>query len=252
MFFWGGHAQNIRIAESMFLNCRGLLAKCHPNCRGPHGRVPSFLECAGQPNCRGCFRAADGDDGDDSDDDEEGDGDDDHDDGDGNDDDGDGGGGDGDDDDGDADGEHGAGDDDDGDTDDGDGDDGDEDDDDDGDDDDGDYTIFLLMGGCTPKYNLLKRKSPCASWRPTMVRNFQTLPEIGRAGLKVGTIQKSTNLRKKHGTASKKEAGDPCWSHPNSAYTSLRQEKFRSLHRPHNCRGKILEPQSPAVSKVAW
>ena len=56
----------------------------------------------------------------------------------------------------------------------------------------------------------------CASWRLTMVQNFQTLPEIGRAGLKVGTIQKSTKSVQKHGPANKREAGDPCWCHPKS------------------------------------
>ena len=40
-----------------------------------------------------------------------------------------------------------------------------------------------------------------------MVQNFQTLPEIGRAGLKVGTIQKSTKSVQKHGPANEKEAG---------------------------------------------
>ena len=49
-----------------------------------------------------------------------------------------------------------------------------------------------------------------------MVQNFQTLPEIGRAGLKVGTIQKSTKSVQKHGPANKREAGDPCWCHPKS------------------------------------
>ena len=42
-----------------------------------------------------------------------------------------------------------------------------------------------------------------------MVQNFQTLPEIGRAGLKVGTIQKSTKSVQKHGPANKKEAWGP-------------------------------------------
>ena len=159
-----GHAQNIRIAESMFPKCRGLPASCHPNCRIAGGRVaefPHLVECAGRPNCHGCFPAADGDDGDGGDDEEEGD-DDDHDDGDGNDDDddigGDDGGSDGGDDNGDNDGDHGADNDDDGDVDDGNADDGDEDDEDDGGD-DGDYTIFLLMGDGAPKYNLLKKLS---------------------------------------------------------------------------------------------
>ena len=34
----------------------------------------------------------------------------------------------------------------------------------------------------------------CAPWRLTMVQHFQTLPEIGRSGLKVCTILKSTKL----------------------------------------------------------
>ena len=47
-----------------------------------------------------------------------------------------------------------------------------------------------------------------------MVQHFQTLPEIGRSGLNVCTILKSTKTVQKHRTARMKESGDPCWGHP--------------------------------------
>ena len=47
-----------------------------------------------------------------------------------------------------------------------------------------------------------------------MVQHFQTLPEVGRSGLKVCTIPKSIKTAQKHGAASIQEAWGPCWSHP--------------------------------------